>query len=174
MLPVAADPDPVDQTLIVGVHGDGVLAGVDEFREVDLVVEVVKTVAGGRSLRDENAVHVEFVVVVGADAEDHIFRFRQRELFPEKDVAVLQLRGGFRLGGAVELAVKHILRNLVEELFRGDPVPGENFRFILHGEIPCIVRWIVCAMRLLYRSGGVLPVGERVFPILFSGEIGFG
>ena len=116
MLPVAADPDPVDQPLIAGVHGDGVLAGMDEFREVDPVVEVVETVTGSRSLRDENTVHVEFVIVVGADVEDHISRLFQREFSPKEDVAVLQRRVDLRQGGAVELAVKHILRSQVAEL----------------------------------------------------------
>ena len=137
VLPVAAHPDPVDESLIVGVHGDGVLAGVDELRQVHPVVEVVGTVAGGRPLRDENAVYIQFVVIVGADVKDHIVRCRQREFSPEEDVAVLPLRLNFRQRGAVELAMKHVLRSEVAELLRGDPVPGENFRFFLHGENSC-------------------------------------
>ena len=167
MLPVAADPDAVDQSLIKGMHRDGVPAGPEESGDVDPVVEVVKRISRRRPLRDENAVHIKFVIIIGSDVNyGGSGGIVQCECPPEKDVPVLECRINFRQCGIVELAVKHILRDKTAELVTGDPLPFKNVRnFFFHGDLQLLCYTIMPNagfQDILFKQE--LPVSNKNFP----------
>ena len=154
VLPVTADPDPVDEPLIVSVDRDRIFAGTQESGDVDPIVKVVERVTGRRPLRDERAVHVKLVIVVGGDADLGGIDPVERELPPEQDMPILQFGIDLRQRRPVQLAVKHILHDKVAELRRGDPAPFENLRFLFHCGLP---HWLVMSnIGLLY------PFAERI------------
>ena len=63
MAVISALPDAVDESLIIGVDCDRVLALGEIVGHVDLVVIVAEMVGGGRALRDEATVDIQLVVV---------------------------------------------------------------------------------------------------------------
>ncbi len=130
MTPVPADPNPVDQPLIIGMYCHHILSGAQILGDVQLVIVVVKRVPGTGPLGHKFSVEIQFIVVVRRDIEDRPLRcFLQRKIFAKKDMLVL--RKSLRRSKMLQLPVEYLHRAQPGKGLAGDPFPQKTALFFL-------------------------------------------
>ena len=126
---VAADPYPVDQPLVIGVHRNQVAPFPNMPCYVYFIVVIMERIPRRRPLADKTAVDVEFVIVVRRDINIGLYASTGLEMPPEQDVGILRSRGGDM--GFLQLAVEHVHRLQIAEALSSDPLPLENALYLL-------------------------------------------
>ena len=121
--PVAADPHPVDQPLIIGMDGNKVFARFEVFGYIQFIVKIAGGITGGRSLSDKFAVDIEFVIVIGGDVEDIFSGSRQLKFFPEQDMQIFFILRNME-NFFIQLTMKNILNLPIFYRRMGDPARG--------------------------------------------------
>ena len=135
---VAADPHPIDEPLIQGVHRQHVFP-VEEIRpEVDLVHIGLEGKARRRSLSDEMPVDIELIPVVRRDPDNRRFPTQSLEPRPVQHMEILRKLCGNLL--RLKLAVKYIRGYGIRIFRQGD----ERRLFLLFHVTHSFLRPLYC------------------------------